>query len=109
MKKNYKLPREGIAERRDDGLNVDGSDTDTEAHRHKSNDGISRLPGTGGDAFPRRPSSGGELTDEDDVEAHSGASPVISRGPGTGGDAFPRRPSSGGELTDEDDVEGHAR
>jgi hypothetical protein len=28
------------------------------------------MPGTGGDAFPRRPSSGGELTDEDDVEGH---------------------------------------
>jgi hypothetical protein len=62
------------------------------------------MPGTGGDAFPRRPSSGGELTDEDDTEGHRAA--AVPRMPGTG-DAFPRRPSSGGELTDEDDVEGH--
>jgi hypothetical protein len=30
-----------------------------------------RTPGTGGDeVIPRRPSTGGELTDEDDVEGH---------------------------------------
>jgi hypothetical protein len=104
MKKNYKLPREGVAERRDDGLNVDGSETDTEAHRYKSGDGVTRLPGTGGDAFPRRPSSGGELT-EDDVEGHGMPGDGITSLPGTGGDAFPRRPSSGGELTDDDSEE----
>jgi hypothetical protein len=98
MDKIRKLPREGVADRRDDGLSVDGGE-DTESHRYKSGNDVTRLPGTGGDAFPRRPSGGGELT-EDDVEGHKAGAQF----PGTGGDAFPRRPSSGGEIADTDDV-----
>jgi hypothetical protein len=102
VNKNRKLPREGVASR-DDTDEIAQRDSDTEGHRAPA---MPRLPGTGGDeAYPRRPSSGGELTDED-VEGHVRALPRL---PGTGGDAFPRRPSSGGELTDEDDVEGHVR
>ena len=106
MKKSYKLPREGAADRRADHLDPEPPETDTEGHRAPA---MPRLPGTGGDAFPRRPSSGGEVV-EDDVEGHR--APAMPRLPGTGGDeAFPRRPSSGGEATDEDeyDVEGHVR
>ena len=107
MNKAPKLPHEGVAARDGDTDEVVAREADTEGHG--ASPVISRMPGTGGDAFPRRPSSGGELTDEDaDVEGHR-AAPVISRMPGTGGDAFPRRPSSGGEITDEDDVEGHVR
>jgi hypothetical protein len=67
--KNRKLPREGVAERRNDGLNVDATDADADVEAHRAA-AMPRMPGTGGDAFPRRPSSGGELTDEDDVEGH---------------------------------------
>jgi hypothetical protein len=107
--KNRKLPREGVANRDGDidgAASLDGDasakrDGDTEGHRAN----LVRRDDTTSDAFPRRPSSGGELTD-DDVEGHR-AAPALPRLPGTGGDAFPRRPSSGGEFTDEDDVEGH--
>jgi hypothetical protein len=61
-----------------------------------------RLPHEGLTSGPRRPSSGGELIDTNDVEGHN----ITDRGPGTGGDFSPRRPSSGGEAV-EDDVEGH--
>ena len=65
-------------------------------------------PGTGGDIAPRRPSTGGEFIDENDVEGH-----VVTEflpGTGTGGDFAPsRRPSTGGEFIDENDVEGHVR
>jgi hypothetical protein len=62
-----KLPREGA--RGDDGLPV--QEPDTEGHRVLRNNEFNRTgPGTGGDAFPRRPSSGGELIDENDVEGH---------------------------------------
>ena len=105
VNKHPKLPHEGVAARDGDTDEVVAHEADTEGHNAAA---IPRMPGTGGDAFPRRPSSGGEVVDEDaDVEGHKAA--VISRLPGTGGDAFPRRPSSGGELTDEDDVEGHVR
>jgi hypothetical protein len=101
-----KFPREG-ARNSDDGLD-ELARRDVEGHRARSGDGLTQRggPSTGGDAFPRRPSSGGELIDDNDVEGHSGFSP---HGPGTGGDAFPRRPSSGGELIDDNDVEGHSR
>ena len=113
MKKNYKLPREGVALRGAENIDAEAVDADTEGHRAPA---LPRFPGTGGDAFPRRPSSGGEVVDEvinDDVEGHQ-APPALPRFPGTGGDAFPRRPSSGGEVVndvvgDEYDVEGHVR
>jgi hypothetical protein len=99
-----KLPREQLRNS-DDGLD-EVAPRDVEGHRVRSADGLTQRggPGTGGDAFPRRPSSGGELIDDNDVEGHARFSP---HGPGTGGDAFPRRPSSGGELIDDNDVEGH--
>jgi hypothetical protein len=100
MDKKSKLPHEGVAYRNDD-LDVDGNlgPTDTEGH------GLSNsLPGTGGDFTPPKPSSGGELIDENDVQGHG----VTNRGPGTGGDFSPRKPSSGGELIDDNDVQGHS-
>lgn len=94
-----RFPREGATN--DDGPPVeDGPPTDdTEGHRRPSGDqALGRTgPGTGGDAYPRRPSSGGELIDDSDVEGHGL--------PGTGGDALVRRPSSGGELIDETEAE----
>jgi hypothetical protein len=33
-------------------------------------DGLTVNPGTGGDFAPRRPSTGGEFIDENDVEGH---------------------------------------
>jgi hypothetical protein len=73
MRKMNKLPRE-----ENDGLPVEGegvrspqaSEDDVQAHRAGAVEGEgvgTRLPGTGGDY--RRPSGGGELT-EDDVEGH---------------------------------------
>jgi hypothetical protein len=106
MDKKKKFPREG-ARNSNDGLD-ELARRDVEGHRARSGDGLTQRggPSTGGDAFPRRPSSGGELIDDNDVEGHARFSP---HGPGTGGDAFPRRPSSGGELIDDNDVEGHRR
>jgi hypothetical protein len=63
-----------------------------------------RLPHEGVANIPRRPSSGGELIDTNDVEGHN----ISDRGPGTGGDFSLPRPSSGGEAVD-DDVEGQFR
>jgi hypothetical protein len=96
--KKYKLPREGATLPEDHG-----GPTDTEGHALPDGEGLS-LPGTGGDFSPRRPSSGGELIDDNDVQGHN----LIDHGPGTGGDFSPRRPSSGGEFVDDNDVEGHS-
>ncbi len=106
MKKLTKLPRE---ENTGDGLPAEGgegitwrvTDDDVQGHAKNAPDELNpRLPGTGGDY--RRPTSGGEVTD--DVEGHgSGPEDLGPRLPGTGGDY--RRPTSGGEVTD--DVEGH--
>ena len=71
MKKLTKLPRE---ENTADGLPADGEgismrvmDGDVEGHVKNAPDELgNRLPGTGGDY--RRPTSGGEITD--DVEGH---------------------------------------
>jgi hypothetical protein len=110
MGKNKKFPREGFRNA-DDGLDVTAPDT--EGHVRLDPDGVKlHGPGTGGDFVPRRPTSGGEFVDDNDVEGH------LSHGPGTGGDFTPRRPTSGGELTqrrpssggefvDDNDVEGH--
>ena len=95
MDKRTRLPHEGAAQR-DDGPDVSGNTepTDTEGHS------ISHTgPGTGGDFSPRKPSSGGELIDDNDVEGHS----ISHTGPGTGGDFSPRRPSSGGESVGDSD------
>ena len=92
-----KFPREGTTPN-DDGLPLD----DTEGHRALqpgTGGDYHKVPGTGGDDLaPRRPSSGGELVDETDVEGHGL--------PGTGGDVYPRRPTSGGELIDDTQAEG---
>ena len=109
MGKNKKFPREGLRNAPDDGL--DETTPDTEGHVRLDPDGVKlHGPGTGGDSL-RRPSSGGEFVDDNDVEGH------ISHGPGTGGDSLrrpssggeltQRRPSSGGEFVDDNDVEGH--
>jgi hypothetical protein len=99
-----KFPREGL-KNQDDGLGQDSTTGDVEGHAKNTEDRLApHGPGTGGDAFPRRPSSGGELIDENDGEGHARFAPQM---PGTGGDAVPRQPSSGGELIDENDVEGH--
>ena len=92
----------------DDGLPADAVVEDTEAH--VAPDGLTVNPGTGGDFSPRRPSTGGEFVDENDVEGHV-SMPVaadLTVSPGTGGDFSPRKPSTGGEFIDELDVEGHA-
>ena len=44
---------------------------DTEAHVHLTPDDLTVNPGTGGDFAPRRPSTGGEFIDENDVEGHA--------------------------------------
>ena len=60
----------------DDGLPADVVD-DTEAHVSlRTPDGaapedLTVNPGTGGDFAPRRPSTGGEFIDENDVEGHA--------------------------------------
>jgi hypothetical protein len=95
-----KFPREGV-----DGVEGVDQTRDGDVEGHVVPDGLNRGPGTGGDAFPRRPSSGGEFVDENDVEGHV-VPDGFTHGPGTGGDAFPRRPSGGGEVVG-DDVEGH--
>jgi hypothetical protein len=59
----------------DDGLPADVTE-DTEAHVSLRTpdgvtpDGLTVNPGTGGDFAPRRPSTGGEFIDENDVEGH---------------------------------------
>lgn len=73
MRKASRLPHEEMAN--DDGLPVDGLPVDglpvaddVEGHRLKNGEDLGpRLPGTGGDL--RRPSGGGEVSD-DDVESH---------------------------------------
>jgi hypothetical protein len=45
---------------------------DTEGHiAGPDQDGLTTNPGTGGDFAPRRPSTGGEFIDENDVEGHA--------------------------------------
>ena len=107
MKKISRLPHEQAAGV-DDGLqDVDRApsvDGDVEGHRVGREPFAPRLPGTGGDF--RRPSGGGEATDEQDVEGHGVPSgDRLNRLPGTGGDF--RRPSGGGEIDADDDVKGH--
>ena len=106
MDKIRRIPHEGNQpQEAGDGLDVTGADTDTEGHRVPSGDGaLNRGPGTGGDAFPRRPSAGGELIDENDVEGHRAA--PFHHGPGTGGDFNPPRMPTGGELIDDTDLNG---
>ncbi len=96
MRKMNRLPREEVTT--DDGLPVDGlpASNDVEGHRQEAVDSLGpRLPGTGGDDL-RRPSGGGEIGDENDVQGHSLDANVGPRLPGTGGDDL-RRPSGGGE------------
>lgn len=112
MRKLTKLPREEATDN-DEALPVDG---DVEGHGVSSDRFAPRLPGTGGDSrAQRRPSSGGELTEEDDVEGHGG--PMLPGLPGTGGDSLLpglpgtgadsiRRPIGGGEARIDDDFEG---
>ena len=101
-----KIPHEGVKVT-DDGLPVDGVTEDTEGHVSiRVVDDLTVNPGTGGDIAPRRPSTGGEFIDENDVEGHVGPDDLTTN-PGTGGDFAPRRPSTGGEFIDENDVEGH--
>jgi hypothetical protein len=98
MQKTKRLPHE--QRNVGDGLPADGltegflpTDSDVEGHNVPSGEGLgTQLPGTGGDF--RKPSGGGELT-EDDVEGHVMADELGSQLPGTGGDF--RTPSSGGE------------
>ena len=100
MKKINRLPREEADG--GDGLPAtsfpEGSgptDQDVEGHVTPAGEGFTqRIPGTGGDF--RRPSGGGELTD--DVEGH-----LQQRLPGSGGDF--RRPSGGGEATSDSEGE----
>jgi hypothetical protein len=108
MRKLTKLPREEATDNHD-GLPVEG---DVEAHGGPGSQFSPRLPGTGGDISPRlpgtggdslhRPTTGGELKD-DDVEGHgmpSGES-FSPRLPGTGGDRI-RRPIGTGDRRHED-------
>ena len=98
MDKIKRLPRE--QRNVDDGLAASGdpasflpTDSDVEGHNVPSGEGLgTQLPGTGGDF--RRPSGGGELT-EDDVEGHLMPDELGTQLPGTGGDYH--TPSSGGE------------
>ena len=134
---NRRIPHEGVTEDGlPDSLSVDDRTDDTEGHARvvpdehgdepgpesanvvedteghvslRSPDELTTNPGTGGDFAPRRPSTGGEFIDENDVEGHARLVPDdLTTNPGTGGDFAPRRPSTGGEFIDENDVEGHA-
>ena len=73
MRKPNRLPREEALS--SDGLPAGTGPTDQDVEGHGRLPGTGgdelapRLPGTGGDF--RRPSGGGELTDEDDVEGHT--------------------------------------
>lgn len=61
-----KFPREGAT-----GEDELARRDDVEGHGPRRVDEFNRTgPGTGGDAIPRRPSSGGELIDDNDVEGH---------------------------------------
>jgi hypothetical protein len=115
MRKLTKLPREEAADNHD-GLPAEG---DVEGHGAPGSTFSPRLPETGGDLSPRlpgtggdsfhRPSSGGELTDDEDVEAHgvqAATGEFSPRLPGTGGDAI-RRPIGTGDRG-HDDIEGDA-
>jgi hypothetical protein len=100
MDKIKRIPHEGIQPTdSEDGLNVAPTDTDTEGHRVPPGV-INRGPGTAGD-LTRRPSGGGELIDENDVEGHS-----FHQGPGTCGDFSPPHRPGSGELIDDTDVTG---
>ena len=98
MGKLNRLPREEVTSDAPSATDLAGAgptDSDVEGHRARSGERFApRLPGTGGDF--RRPSGGGELTDESDVEGHS--SSLHPSMPGTGGDLGPRLPSGGGEY-----------
>jgi hypothetical protein len=98
MGKLNRLPREEATSESpsaSDLTDTSPTDSDVEGHRAPSGERMApRLPGTGGDY--RRPSGGGELTDEDDVEGH--AASLHPSLPGTGGDFGPRLPRTGGEY-----------
>ena len=116
MKKVSKLPREQAAND-EEGLPTSG---DVEAHGmpHGPDPHAPRLPGTEGDIV-HRPTTGGELTNDDDVEAHgmpgpepyaptlpgTGGDSLLPGMPGTGGDAI-RRPVGTGDAGSQDDIEG---
>ena len=103
MDKIRRIPHEGIQPTdSEDGLNVAGTDKDTEGHaRNAPGEGVTHLPGTGGDFDPARRPGKGELIDENDVEGH-----VFNRIPGTGGDFDPTRRPGKGELIDDTDLNG---
>jgi hypothetical protein len=95
MKKMKRLPHEqsipedttGIGPERD-GL---PSEHDVEGHRTRTPDHfLPGMPGTGGDQNVRRPISGGEVVDGDDVEGHvmghTKGERLTPGMPGTGGD-----------------------
>ena len=74
MEIKRRIPHEGVRTSNDDGLpdglRVDGSE-DTEGHLRVTPEDLTTNPGTGGDLMPRRPSTGGEFIDENDVEGHN--------------------------------------
>ena len=107
MKKQNRLPHEEATGAPGDAQAsaVDGADADVEGHGARSGDGfLPGLPGTGGDEL-HRPSSGGEVVGDSDVEGHTMGHTKgerLSPGmPGTGGDHV--NPFG---QTDGDDVEG---
>jgi hypothetical protein len=67
-----RIPHEGV-KNNEDGLSVDGAPVpeDVEGHVALTSDDLTVNPGTGGDFAPRRPSTGGEFIDENDVEGHT--------------------------------------
>lgn len=69
MQKKIQLPKEQAVDT--DEL-IDG--TDVEGHRiprgATADDLMRRMPSSGGELSPSFPSTGGDLTDEDDVEGH---------------------------------------
>jgi hypothetical protein len=108
MKKFNRLPREeaagGPADVRARNVEDGATGVDGDVEGHRVPPGLTpQFPGTGGDF--RRPSGGGELTEEDDVEGHRVPPSLTPEFPGTGGDFH--RPSGGGEVTADEDVEGH--
>ena len=107
---NRRIPHEQ-AKVADDGLPTTSTSSRTPRPTFTlTTDDLTVNPGTGGDFAPRRPSTGGELIDENDVEAHVQlTTDDLTVNPGTGGDFAPRRPSTGGEFIDENDVEGHTQ
>jgi hypothetical protein len=71
MQKKIELPKEHLIEPEDAARrSIDGDDVEGHRARQAPDDYSRRTPSTGGELSPSFPSTGGDLTDDDDVEGH---------------------------------------